>query len=339
MFNAIDLFSGCGGLSEGMVRAGFDVLVAVELNKDAICTYKLNHPDCQVINEDIRKIKTSTVRTLLNNRELHLLAGCPPCQGFSSLRRLNKKASVRDHRNSLLLEYVRFVKELSPSVIMLENVPGIVNYYQFSKVLRQLRKIGYHLNYKIINVKNYGVAQNRKRLVLVGTKTGEICVAEPTNERKTVHDAIGGLESTDRTNDPLHKITTKHSDRILRMIELIPKNGGSRKDLSEEFTLECHKKRNIGFDDVYGRLRWDDFSTTITGGCLNPSKGRFLHPEENRVISAREAALLQSFPETYKFPSQIAKTSLASLIGNAFPPKFSYIQSLLIKDHLASLLK
>jgi len=109
------------------------------------------------------------------------------------------------------------------------------------------------------------------------------------------------------------------------MIEAIPLDGGSRKDVPE-YTLECHKKKGVGFNDVYGRLRWDDQSVTITGGCLNPSKGRFLHPSEHRTISAREASLLQSFPKRYKFPSTISKTSLSLLIGNALPPKFSFIQ-------------
>jgi DNA (cytosine-5)-methyltransferase 1 len=115
---------------------------------------------------------------------------------------------------------------------------------------------------------------------------------------------------------------------------MTPKNGGSRKDLPKEFSLKCHEAENVGFNDVYGRLRWDDYSTTITGGCLNPSKGRFLHPEQDRNISAREAAMLQSFPEDYKFPLDIPKTNLALMIGNALPPKFSYYQSINIKNHL-----
>ena len=125
-----------------------------------------------------------------------------------------------------------------------------------------------------------------------------------------------------------------HSPEVQERIRLTPHNGGSWKDLPEKFHLKCHKKKNVGFNDVYGRLRWDDFSTTITGGCLNPSKGRFLHPEQNRVLKPREAALLQSFPKNYKFPLDIPKASLAVLIGNALPPKFSYIQSINIKKHL-----
>ncbi len=120
------------------------------------------------------------------------------------------------------------------------------------------------------------------------------------------------------------------------MIELIPQNGGSRKDLPEEYILDCHKKENVGFNDIYGRLKWDDYSSTITGGCLNPSKGRFLHPEENRCITAREASLLQTFPKNYKFPTDIPKTVISLLIGNALPPKFSYAQSQNIKNHIDS---
>ena len=134
--------------------------------------------------------------------------------------------------------------------------------------------------------------------------------------------------------DPIHKIFPTHIPSVQKRIELTPKNGGSRKDLPKQYLLKCHEGENIGFNDVYGRLRWDDYSTTITGGCLNPSKGRFLHPEQNRNISAREASLLQSFPADYKFPSDISKANLALLIGNALPPKFSYYQSDNIRKHL-----
>ena len=121
---------------------------------------------------------------------------------------------------------------------------------------------------------------------------------------------------------------------IQKLISLIPKNGGSRKDLPDEYQLECHKKKNIGFNDVYGRLKWDSVSSTITGGCLNPSKGRFLHPKENRCISAREAALLQTFPVTYRFPTDIPKANIALLIGNALPPEFTRIQAQNIYQHI-----
>ena len=157
---------------------------------------------------------------------------------------------------------------------------------------------------------------------------------KPQNIRITVKDIIGLLPKPENSNDSLHKIFPKHSLRIMEMIKDIPHNGGSRKDLGMERQLKCHQKQNVGFNDVYGRLRWDDYSTTITGGCLNPSKGRFLHPEQDRCISAREASLLQSFPNDYQFPIDAPISKIALMIGNALPPKFSYIQAENIRQHL-----
>ena len=145
---------------------------------------------------------------------------------------------------------------------------------------------------------------------------------------------IGSMESVEETQDPLHKIVAKHTEKIMEMIRRIPKNGGSRTDLPKRYILECHKRENVGFNDVYGRLKWDDYSSTITGGCLNPSKGRFLHPSEDRSISAREAALLQTFPKEYKFPEDATKTKISLMIGNALPPEFCRLQAKNILEHL-----
>lgn len=330
---SIDLFAGCGGLTEGMHKAGFSTGIAVELVEPAVKAYNLNHPDTKVIKKDIRNIKKREIVKALKGHRPHLLAGCPPCQGFSSIRRLNR-ASVADHRNDLVLEYLRFAKEHRPYTLMMENVPALLEYDLFQFVMDELRQIGYHIDVKVVNVKNYGVPQNRRRLVMVGSLLGPIQVAAGTNEKVTVRDMIAGLESVNTTDDPMHKITARHTEAVMDRIKLTPKDGGSAKDLPQRFQLTCHKKPNVGFNDVYGRLRWDDYSTTITGGCLNPSKGRFLHPEEDRVITPREAALLQSFPLNYRFPLDIPKQALALLIGNALPPKFSYVQSQNIKSHL-----
>lgn len=332
---SVDLFSGCGGLSEGMRQADFDVKVAVENDEDAVMTYKMNHPDTKVIQNDIRKVGAKEIKEILGNNILHLLAGCPPCQGFSSVRKLNKKRNVRDERNRLILEFLRFVKELKPLTIMMENVPGLVDYYLFNELVKELKGFGYILKYDIVDIKNYGVPQRRKRLILVGSLLGDLEIVPGTGAKTTVRDAIGNIESIYTTNDPLHKTKANHTEKIKKLIALVPKNGGSRKDLPEEYILDCHKKENVGFDDIYGRLSWDDYSSTITAGCLNPSKGRFLHPEENRSITSREALLLQTFPRYYKFPIEVlTKNSLASLIGNALPPKFSFIQCKNIKYHL-----
>lgn len=335
---AIDLFSGCGGLSEGLRSAGFDVVAAFDNEPASIAAYRLNHPETTIFEGDIREVDTAEIKKLLKGEPLHFLAGCPPCQGFSSMRRLNKKRSKRDPRNNLVLEYLRFVRELKPLTIMMENVPGLVNYTLFKKVLVELERLGYDPKVETVKIQNYGVPQRRKRLVVVGSLLGELDVAKPTGEKLTVRDVIGHLEATSKTNDHVHRIVKVHTPQVMERIRATPKNGGSRADVPE-FALKCHKDEKIGFRDVYGRMRWNDYSPTITGGCLNPSKGRFLHPEKNRAITAREAALLQTFPPDYKFPTDITKTAIALMIGNALPPKFSHIQSMNVLTHLKAQLE
>ncbi len=331
---SIDIFSGMGGLTEGMHQAGFITKVAIENDECAVQTYKLNHYNTEVISKDIRLVSSNNIKKILDGEILHLLAGCPPCQGFSSLRRLNRNRNVRDDRNSLILEFLRLVNDLKPITIMMENVPGLVNYYLFKKLVRELDKLEYNPKYEIVDISDYGVPQRRKRLILVGSKLGNLELSNPKVDKKHVLDTIGNLESVESTEDPLHKIYSKHSERILERIKNIPKDGGSLKDADKKFQYKCHEKANIGFYDVFGRMPWNDLAPTITGGCLNPSKGRFLHPEEDRCITAREAALLQSFPKDYKIPTDIPKDKISLLIGNALPPKFSYFHSNNIKNHL-----
>ena len=332
---AIDIFSGVGGLTEGMHQADFKTQLAFEIDEIASKAYKLNHPDATIITRDIRNVSIASIKRNLKGKKIHLLAGCPPCQGFSSIRRLNRMEPVSDDRNSLIMEYVRLVKAIKPLTIMMENVPGLIHYDLFKKAVDILQNdLKYHVEYKVVNVKDYGVPQSRRRLVLVGSRLGEIKVAPPVKDKKTVRDIIGNLPLPKESEDALHKIFPTHTPKVQERINLTPKDGGSRKDLPEKYILECHKGDNIGFNDVYGRLRWDDYSTTMTGGCLNPSKGRFLHPEQNRNISAREAALLQSFPPNYIFPVDAPRSNIALMIGNALPPKFSYYQSLNIKNHI-----
>ncbi len=334
MFNAIDIFSGCGGLSLGLKRAGFRIKVAVEIDENANKTFKLNHTKTRVIQKDIRQVCSTEITRFFDGETMHLLAGCPPCQGFSSVRRLNKK-NVRDKRNSLVLDYLRLVKDLKPLAIMMENVPGLENYFLFKRLISEIKKAGYFFDYKIVNIKDYGVPQSRRRLVLVGSLLGEIKVASELNlKQKTVRHAIQKLPEPRHSSDWLHRVVAVHSKEVQERILLTPKDGGSRKDLPKKYTLACHNAIESGFNDIYGRLRWDDVSSTITGGCLNPSKGRFLHPEQDRCISAREAAILQSFPRSYKFAEGSSKTDLALMIGNALPPEFSYYQSKNIHEHL-----
>ncbi len=336
-FLSIDLFSGVGGLTQGLKKAGFKITYAVEIDEIAAKAYKLNHRRTKVITEDIRKVDIQEIKDSLDGKTIHLLAGCPPCQGFSSIRRLNKPEPVEDERNSLIEEYVRFVKELMPYTFMMENVPGLALDSSFEWALQEFVEAGYYKpDWKVVNVKEYGVPQSRKRLVLVGSRLAPLKIAEPIKKRTTVRKTIESLPLPEDSDDLLHKIFPTHTEKIHNLIQDIPKDGGSRKDLGESRQLKCHQKDNIGFSDVYGRLRWDDYSTTITGGCLNPSKGRFLHPEQDRCISAREASMLQTFPKNYKFPIDAPCGKIALMIGNALPPEFSKIQALKIKKHLST---
>lgn len=334
-YTAVDLFCGCGGMTEGLREAGFHVVAGIELDNNAARAYKMNHNDNTVLfHKNILDVRTQDIAELLKGEPLHLLAACPPCQGFSSMRRKNKKGAVNDPRNKLIHEFYRFAEELRPVTIMLENVPALSEYADFREVVNKLERIGYAIDYKAVNVARYGVPQRRKRLVLLGSLVGAIRIKEGSDNVVTIRTTIGDLEDPNFTNDPLHKIYPTHTPKIQRQIELTPHDGGSRSDLPDEYTLECHKKAGIGFKDVYGRLRWDTVSATITGGCLNPSKGRFLHPQADRTITAREAAMLQTFPKDYKFPTDIPRGALALMIGNALPPEFCKQQALCIREHL-----
>ena len=319
---ALDLFSGCGGLTEGLKQAGFQVLGAVD--NDSLCaeTYRANHPEVYVWEIDIKLLRLSSVKKKLQLRkgELDLLAGCPPCQGFSTLRTLNGARIIEDSRNALIKEFYRFVKDLNPKVVMLENVPGIVKDERFTSFYRNMKKLGYRSKHKILNAANYGVPQRRRRLIYIAGRSMSIDFAAPCNEHKTVYLAIRNLPKAGKSGDFIHDFPEQRSEKVSKLIKQIPKNGGSRTDLPENYQLECHKRCD-GFKDIYGRMSWDKVAPTITSGCFNPSKGRFLHPEEDRAITMREASILQGFPINYIFPVR-SKTAIASIIGNAIPPPF-----------------
>ncbi len=320
---AVDLFCGCGGLTVGLKKAGFRVLGAVDVDPLSVKTYKANHRDVEVWETDICGLKPSDLlrKIGLNEGELDLLAGCPPCQGFSTMRTLNGAVSVDDPRNDLLLEFQRFVEALRPRAVMMENVPGLADDERFAAFCRKLKKLGYLGDHRILNAAEYGVPQRRRRLIYLAGMGMEIPFADKAAKMKTVEEAIGGLPKAGQSGDPVHDMPENRTPKVLEIIRLIPKDGGSRRDLPDGYQLECHK-RCTGFKDVYGRMAWKDVAPTITSGCFNPSKGRFLHPEEDRAITMREAALLQGFPRRYKFPTTDNKSAVALMIGNALPPPF-----------------
>jgi len=320
---AIDLFSGCGGLTLGLKRAGFDVIGAVEIEVLAVETYKANHPEVHTWHQDIRKITAPVfLKTLhLKKGELDLLAGCPPCQGFSSMRRLNGGRRIRDKQNDLVFEFLRLVKGLLPKAIMLENVPGLDKNYRLAELKSALKRLGYIVNAEVKDARHYGVPQRRRRFILLAGLGAAIPFSTPARRMRTVRETFAKLDKRSAKHDALHNLPELRSEKVKQIIRSIPKDGGSRLDLGPERQLKCHQNCD-GFKDVYGRMAWDDVAPTITGGCCNPSKGRFLHPTQNRNISLREAALLQSFPSSYHFSLKRGKFPAAQMIGNALPPEF-----------------
>ncbi len=320
---AADLFSGCGGTTTGLKAAGFAVIAAVDNDPLANESFATNHPDVQVWAHDLLCLDPSQLRQHLGLRKggLDLLAACPPCQGFSRVRTLNGLRTVDDPAKRLVRRFLAFAAELLPKAILFENVPGLSADSRFAALIRGLRSLRYECNFAILDAADYGVPQRRKRLLLIASRVGEIQFAEPLTLRSSVRSAIANLPLPGRSGDPLHDIIAVHSPRISRLIKSIPKDGGSRATLPRSRQLPCHQFTN-GFHDVYGRMAWDDVSPTITGGCLNPSKGRFLHPAADRAITLREAALLQTLPPNYFISLSRGKYAAARLIGNALPPNF-----------------
>lgn len=333
---AIDLFSGCGGMTIGLKQAGFDVIGAVEIDTVAVATYRANHRRVKVWDCDIRDLDSSEVKRVLGLRkgQLDLLAGCPPCQGFSVLRTLNGSRPIDDPRNDLVGEFLRFVRELRPKAVLMENVPALERDARFKALLEALDDLGYQHEHKVLDAADYGVPQRRQRLLLLAGYKRLISIAAPSGRRRVVYHAIAHLPAPGTSGDPLHDLNERRSKRITELISRIPHDGGSRRDLGEGSQLLCHQKCD-GFKDVYGRMSWNDVAPTLTTGCFNPSKGRFLHPEADRAITMREAALLQTFPAKYQFPIARGKTKVADLIGNALPPKFLRIHALRVAQALS----
>lgn len=331
---AVDLFSGCGGLSLGLKQAGFRVTCAVEIDPKAQETYRLNHSDVPLIPFDVRKIRVRALMRELGMKpgQLDLLAGCPPCQGFSRIRTRNKSSSDADARNDLIFEFLRFVRGFRPKAVMLENVPALKDDPRFAIFWAEMQRLGYRGRPEIQDAAKFGVPQRRRRLIYLAVRgTYPLPELDASGELKTVQDAIGALGPAGMSGDPIHDIPENREPKTLALIKAVPHDGGSRTDLPEQFWLSCHETTD-GFKDVYGRMSWKLPAPTITGGCHNPSKGRFLHPVHDRAITLREAALLQGFPASYKFNAEHGKEAIALMIGNALPPPF-------ISAHATALIK
>lgn len=322
---AVDLFCGCGGVTLALKQRRFRVVAAVDNDPVACGTYRANHPTVRLYDEDCVKVDPACIREHLGGNRLDLLVVCAPCQPFSSQRR----HPGCDPRAELVLEAVRFARALDPTVILVENVPGLIR-AQNGEMLRRLRdglsEIGYVSSEPlIVDAQDYGVPQRRRRCLMLAAK-GPVPPTlppptTPENRRCTVWEVIGGyrpLKSGEADpKDPLHR-ARNHQRIAVRRLRKIPKDGGDRSALPPQLELDCHKGYR-GHPDVYGRMAWCGVAPTLTTGCTDVTKGRFAHPRDDRAITLREAAALQTFPDSYSFEGN--QKQMASQIGNAVPPR------------------
>ena len=339
---AIDLFAGGGGLTVGLKEAGFQVKAAVELETHACATYRANHPEVRLLERDVTGVSGKELRDIAGPGGVDLLAGCPPCQGYTSLN----KYGDDDPRNRLVLQIARLAQEIRPKAIMMENVPGLTtrgkNQYKVLKVV--LKTLGYKLDdsARVLQVADYGVPQERRRLVILAGRGFDIALPSPTHSKdgqkglprwKSVADAIGGERyigdpaplSQAKKRGKLrlsdwHVVRDLSEQNERRIAAAVP--GESWASIPEDLRPDCHQGEYVGFTNVYGRMEWHQPSPTITAGCTTFSKGRFGHPVMNRTISVREAALLQTFPRTYKFDVPYME-HVCNVIGNALPCDFA----------------
>lgn len=341
----VDLFCGIGGLSYGMKSAGFHIIAGYDLDYTCKYAYEVNTGGTFYY-KNIKDVTAVEIATKYSKDAIRVLAGCAPCQPFSSYAFKNKYKDPNKY--DLLYEFGRLVKDIKPDIVTMENVPAIQS-FKLKDVLGDFIKLlenqGYKVSVKIVYCPDYGIPQTRKRLVLLASRYGDISLIPITHNKGTyitVRETIGNLPSIKAgekcTIDPLHKCRSLSPLNLMR-IESTPE-GGSWKDWDDSLILECHKKKSgRSFGSVYGRMIWDQPSPTITTQCTGIGNGRFGHPSQNRAISVREAALLQTFPMNYRFfedENSIPITIASRYIGNAVPPKLGNIIAQSIINHLKS---
>ncbi|EHM39312.1 DNA cytosine methyltransferase [Hafnia alvei] len=327
-----DFFSGCGGTSAGLKAAGFDIVFGLDIDNESAGTFTKNFSDAFFINDDIRNVDVNIIKDMVDtykaNSELVLFCGCAPCQPFS---RQNNQKKTDDPRLNLLWEFGRFVETCQPDFVLVENVPGIqkldVSSGPLLSFIELIKSNKYHSNHGVIPAIWYGVPQKRERFVLLASKKSIVELPEQTHDGETtpystVRDWISDLPpiSAGETHPQImdHAAPSLSALNIKR-IKATPEGKG-RESWPEELMLECHKNHN-GHSDVYGRLAWDKPASGLTTRCISYSNGRFGHPEQNRALSVREAASLQTFPRDYLFHGSLS--SKAKQIGNAVPPKMA----------------
>lgn len=339
----IDLFCGIGGLSHGMLKKGFNILAGYDIDNSCKYAFEKNNKSkfhCQ----DVTAITGEHLQSIFKNSKIKILAGCAPCQPFSSYAFKNKEKDSLKY--NLLYQFGRLVEESVPDIVTMENVSQILSFKQkpvLTDFVNKLKSLGYFVSFKVVFCPDYGIPQTRKRLVLLASRFGEIDIIPPTHKAEnyvTVRQAIGKLPKIaageTSASDPLHRARGL-SEMNMKRIKAATIDG-SWKNWPEDLKLECHKKESgRTFTGVYGRMDWDKPAPTMTTLCTGLGNGRFGHPEQDRAITVREAALFQTFPKNYKFfapEDEISLTKASRYIGNAVPPVLGKITAESIIKHL-----
>jgi DNA (cytosine-5)-methyltransferase 1 len=340
--SAVELFCGAGGMAHGFFLEGIDVVTGFDVNKSCKYAYEKNN-STKFKEKSVSDLDGQEIRKLYPEDSIKILAGCAPCQPYSPYAHNKKKKS---DKWKLLYEFSRIIRQVHPDIVTMENVPTLVSYGKgkvFLDFVENLKREGYHVGYEIVKCLNYGIPQCRRRLVLLASRFGDIALIPKTHsseEYLTVKDAIGDLEPIDAgtysKKDPLHRSRNLTPKNMLR-IKATPE-GGDWRCWPEELVLECHKKESgKSFGSVYGRMSWKEPSPTITTEFIGVGNGRFCHPTQDRAISLREAALLQTFPFYYDFidPKAVfSSQEIATHIGNAVPVRLGQVIAKSIKEHV-----
>lgn len=341
-YSAVDLFCGIGGLTHGIQKTGIDVVAGIDIDQTCKYAYEENN-QAVFINKGVEELDATEIESLYPEGAVKILMGCAPCQPFSNYSLRYVKDGHKDDKWKLLYYFSDLVKKIRPEIISMENVPQLVSKDVFNDFVESIKELNYFVSWKIVNCAEYGVPQSRNRLVLLASKLGPIQMLAPLyNESsyKTVADAIGNMPAINdgeiSKEDPLHRASKLSEINKKRIKQSIP--GGTWKNWDEQLQLPCHKKSTgKGYSSVYGRMEWDKPSPTITTQFYGYGNGRFGHPEQDRAISMREGALLQSFPANYKFIDEMnfqTNRQIGVHIGNAVPVELGVAIGNSILKHL-----
>jgi DNA (cytosine-5)-methyltransferase 1 len=323
---AVDLFCGAGGLTRGLENAGIKVALGIDIDPACEFPYAANNAAGFLL-KSVKDLSAAELKKAYGHAKFTLLGGCAPCQPFSKYRL--GKSDETDGRWNLLEEFQRLVFEVKPTMVTMENVPRLAEQTIFAAFVAALEDAGYHVHSEVVRCADYGVPQQRERLVLLASKLGSLKLIAPTHARRplTVRQAIASLPplnaGDEHPDDPMHQTATLAPINLRRIKASKP--GGTWRDWSADLVAACHRKRSgKTYPSVYGRMCWDEPAPTMTTQFFGFGNGRFGHPEQDRAISLREGAIIQSFPKTYRFtgPGQpIHFKTIGRLIGNAVPVK------------------